>query len=110
MFLRNLLQLLKRNNIIKYFYYQLFNPTLTFSIDSIQEYYLFKKTGTPWLSYHTLAFEEKINTLFNEWSKIVEQEYIIHYRKPCFIEPYYGWIIVDENRVIKESLPYGILE
>src|SRR4051812_10400313 len=105
-----MVEVFRRNNAIKYFYFKLFSPKLSFFEKSIEKYYLFKRTDTPWLNYKTFQFNPAINRLFNEWSEIVENEYFIHYDNPCLIEPYYGWIIINKNKVLKAALPYGLLE
>lgn len=99
---------LYRNRPFKYLIYHVFKPRLVLYADDVSAYYLHRVNDPAFNKYKTYEFEEEINNQFNSWADTVEAEYLIHFTKKCIIEPQYGWIIYEKNKVFHRSLPPGI--
>lgn len=94
-------------NILLYLKYRFTNFRLTVSNEDFfqfQKFFIFRE---PWLHYRTEQFDQQINKSLNEYSAVIETSYLYHFKIHVFVEPYFGWLIFNKNKVIKESLPYG---
>lgn len=96
-----------RNNFIKFCLFKLFNPHLHFANEAPKDWCLYLNTSKPFLNYKTNRFESFINESFNVNPSEPEEEYLIHYKKDCVIEPNIGWALNSNELVIQFSLPYG---
>ncbi len=102
-----LLQSNKKNNIIKYIYFKILKPKISFCNKDLSAYYIYKNAETPFKNYTTQQFDPIINKVFNQFTTTVEVEYIIDFKKTVIIEPYIGWCLNSNYQIIKESLPYS---
>lgn len=110
---KNILQIAKRFlavNFPLYLQYRFTSLHLRFSDIDISGYQKMYILETPWLKYATENFDPTINKSLNGYSMIVESAYLYHLKLSVFIEPNYGWAILNKTKVIKQSLPFGLHE
>ncbi len=94
-------------NVLLYLRYRFTNYRLIISSKHFSKFQKFFICKEPWLQYKTEQFDARINKSLNKYSEIIETSYLYHFKIPVFVEPYFGWLIYNKNKVIKESLPYG---
>lgn len=49
-------------------------------------------------------FDAPLYQYMEMWDHWPQEEYIIHFKEPCIIEPKHGWAIVQPNRLVYPSL------
>lgn len=83
------------------------NRIFTFSrgTDNLETIHLY--LHTPYAHLTTENFPEKAQKSFNEYNKSEYVEYLYVYKKPCIIEPEYGWLVLPHHIVLQESFSYS---
>jgi hypothetical protein len=48
--------------------------------------------------------DKEVRAFMQQWNDWTQDEYLLVFNNPCYIEPTYGWAIVSPNRVVYSSL------
>lgn len=64
-------------------------------------------THTPYVHLTTEKFPKLVQESFNTYNSSKYEEYLYVYKKPCFIEPEFGWIVLPHRRILVQSFSYS---